>query len=83
MNSLPGMTWSFCLVNGLGDRTSVWECEGMRTRKENMDNYLKDPKLLLLVFIKYNTFWKSNFPSFLKIKTFKMEILQVYQSDIG
>lgn len=48
-----------------------------------MDNYLKDPKLLLLVFIKYNMFWKSNFPSFLKIKTFKMEILQVYQSDIG
>lgn len=48
-----------------------------------MDNNFKGPKLFLLVFIKYKMFWKSNFPSFLKNKPFKMEILQVYQSDIG
>lgn len=79
--SLPGLSWKFHMKNCLGDHSLLWECEGMGTGEETVNNSSEESKQFSLDLSSARN--SGSLTQFLKIQPSKMRILQVYQSDTG
>lgn len=69
------------MENYLGDHSLLWECEGMGTGEETVNNSSEESKLFTLDLSSARN--SGSLTLFLKIQPSKMRIFQVYQSDTG